>query len=38
MLRAKLLASNRDWFSAGNSIRIIESDLGEIDVGLARLQ
>jgi len=36
MLRAKLQASN--GIDASSSIRLIESDLSEIEAGLARLQ
>ena len=38
MLREKLQAIAGDGFDPSRSIRLIESDLHEIDEGLARLQ
>ena len=38
MLRNKLEACNSSCFDAGSSIRLIDSDLSEIEAGLSRLQ
>jgi hypothetical protein len=38
MLRAKLEASNSAWFDTSSSLRLIDSDLSEIEAGLSRLQ
>ncbi len=38
MLRAKLQASDSSWPGVRDSISLIDSDLSEIETGLARLQ
>jgi len=38
MLREKLQAITGGGFDPGRSLRLIDSDLSEIDAGLARLQ
>ncbi len=38
MLRERLQRSNSDWFNTGSSIRLIDSDLSEIEAGLPKFQ
>ena len=37
-LRERLQRSNSDWFNTGSSIRLIDSDLSEIEAALSKLQ
>lgn len=38
MLRRKLEASASDWFDVVSSLRLMDSDLSEIEAGLSKLQ